>query len=157
VIEFTVWHEAANCFGTALAFDGYNYKNMTPVVPRILKSVFSIFLLAVTLNCTSASAQNVAAKSRVAVVTNDVKTNIWISDFPKNTSVIVYDSEDNLLSILSTNDFGSAYLSLPKSVKTGVIVKTIDGEITATNKSVIKNKPEEQNVVTTYQEESNKA
>lgn len=97
----------------------------------------------------TASAQNAALKSRVAVVSNETKTNIWVSDFPKKTSVVITDNENNLLSIVSTNDFGAAYLSLPTSIKNTVIVKTLDGGIIVSNKAVIKNKKAEQNVVTT--------
>ena len=119
-----------------------------------LKAFFAILVLAVSIN--TASAQT-AGKSRVAVVANEVKTNIWVSDFPKNTSIVIYDAENNLLSITSTNDYGAAFLSLPKGVKSGVIVKTIDGEISASNTSVIKNKKTEQNIVSNYQDDSNKA
>jgi hypothetical protein len=37
------------------------------------------------------------------------------------------------------------------------MVKTVDGEISASNKSVIKNKQEEQNVVANFNDDSNKA
>lgn len=53
-------------------------------------------------------AQNTTSKSRVAVVSSDTKTNIWISDFPKHTSVVVSDTENNLLSVISTNAYGAA-------------------------------------------------
>ena len=130
---------------------------MTPKAAKFFKSFLTVIVAIIALGITSASAQETTLKSRVAVVANDTKTNIWISDFPKNTSVIIYDTEDNLLSILSTNNYGAAYLSLPKGIKTGVIVKTIDGEITASNKAAIRIKSEEQSVVSTYQEESIKA
>lgn len=118
---------------------------MTSSIAQIVKGTIAIILVAFSMN--SASAQTAPAKSRVAVVANDTKTNIWVSDFPKNTSIMIFDSEDNLLSMTSTNDFGALFLSLPKGIKTGVIVKTVDGEITVSNKSVIKNKQEEQNIV----------
>jgi hypothetical protein len=89
-------------------------------------------------------------------VASETKTNIWISDFPKKTSVVVFDTDDNLLSIVSTNDFGAAYLSLPTGVKNTIIVKTLDGEISASNKAVVKNK-EEQTAVSTAVKEVSKA
>lgn len=104
-----------------------------------------------------ASAQNTALNSRVAVVSNATKTNIWVSDFPKKTSVVITDNDDNLLSIISTNDFGAAYLSLPTSIKTVVIAKTLDGEIIVSNKAVIKDKQEEQTVVSNKSNDLNKA
>ncbi|MDQ6813772.1 MAG: hypothetical protein M3040_08550 [Bacteroidota bacterium] len=104
-----------------------------------------LFVAIVIASCfyVTASAQNTVSNSRIAVVTNPTKTNIWVSDFPKKTSIVVYDKEDNLLSIVSTNEFGAAYISLPSSIKTTVIVKTLDGEIKASNEAVIKN-PEAQ-------------
>jgi uncharacterized UPF0146 family protein len=129
---------------------------MTPGFVKILKGIFAIVIANVCVAANTASAQN-TPKSRVAVVANDSKTNIWVSDFPKETSIVIYDTENNLISITSTNKFGAAFLSLPKGVKTGVIVKTIDGEISATNKSVVKYKQEEQNVVAAYQDDENKA
>ena len=128
---------------------------MSLFTSSITKGLLTIIISIVMVNF--ASAQTVSDKSRVAVVSNEVKTSIWVSDFPKNTSIIVYDSENNLLSILSTNNYGAAYLSFAKKIKTGVIVKTIDGEITVSNKTVVKNKPEEQNIASTFQEELNKA
>lgn len=116
--------------------------------------------VALSLICSyyfTASAQNSALNSRVAVVTNETKTNIWVSDFPKKTSVVITDNENNLLSIISTNDFGAAYLSLPTSIKTTVIVKTLDGEIIVSNKAVLKNKQEEQTVVSNKNNDLNKA
>ena len=130
---------------------------MTPTTAKFLKGLFTVIVLNIAIGFTAVSAQTTTLKSRVAVVSNETKTSIWVSDFPKQTSIMIYDSNDNLLSMMSTNDFGAAYLSLRKSVKGGVIVKTIDGEVTASNKTVAKNKTEEQNIVSTYQEESNKA
>ncbi len=105
----------------------------------------------------TASAQSTSLRSRVAVVANESKTNIWVSDFPKKTSVVIMDNDDNLLSIISTNDFGAAYLSLPTNIKTTVIAKTLDGEIVVSNKAVLKEKQEEQTVVSDKNKDLNKA
>ena len=121
---------------------------------NILKAFFAISIIALSMN--TASAQT-AAKSRIAVVANDIKTNIWVSDFPKNTSIAIYDTENNLLSMTSTNDYGATFLSLPRGLQSGIVVKTIDGEISASNKVISKNKQTEQNIVFTYQDDSNKA
>ena len=122
---------------------------------KAMKTILAIIILVVSFN--TLSAQDNGTKSRVAVVANDQKTNIWVSDFPKNTSIVIYDSNDNLLSITTTNAYGAAFLSLPKGVKIGVVVKTIDGEISVSNKSVIKNIQPEQNIVSNYLDDSNKA
>lgn len=119
-----------------------------------LKAFFATLIIALSINTASAESN---AKSRIAVVANDVKTNIWVSDFPKNTGIAIYDTENNLLSMTSTNDYGATFLSLPKGLQSGVIVKTIDGETSASNKAVIKNKQTEQNITSTYQDDSNKA
>jgi hypothetical protein len=152
-------------FGTAtfkvlahqLSFSSKSHNNMSTIAAKYLKAFLSVIIVITMISFNTANAQSATLNSRVAVVANDTKTNIWVSDFPKKTSVIVYDSENNLLSILTTNDFGAAYLSLPKGIKTGVIVKTLDGGITVSNKAVVKNRQEEQNMVATYQDDSNKA
>lgn len=128
---------------------------MSSVASKI-KVILAVVAIVISMNST-VSAQGTALKSRVAVVANDIKTSIWVSDFPKNTSVVIFDGENNLISITTTNNYGAAFISLPKGVKNGVIVKTIDGEISASNKSVIKNKQEEQNIAANYQDDSNKA
>lgn len=102
-----------------------------------------------------ASAQSSTSNSRVAVVTNDSKTNIWVSDFPKKTSIVIFDNEDNLLSVVSTNDFGAAFVTLPTSTRTSVVVKTMNGEVKASNQVVIK-KQEEQTVVSGTNKDASK-
>lgn len=75
--------------------------------------------------------------SRIAVVASAEKTNIWISDFPKSSSVVVFDQDDNLISIVSTNEFGAAFISLPKRITTTIHAKTVNGEISVSNKAVV--------------------
>ena len=61
---------------------------------------------------------------------------------------MLVDSENNLLGIISTNEYGAAYTSLNKSVFSTIIAKTLNGEIIVKNKAVIKSeKPEEVIVV----------
>ena len=124
---------------------------------KCVKKGLVLVILSIILGSyfSTAYSQSSILNSRVAVVSNETKTNIWVSDFPRKTSVVITDNENNLLSIISTNDFGAAYLSLPTAIKTGIIVKTLDGEIKASNKAVIKNK--EQNVVSNENSDLNKA
>ncbi|HEX8460052.1 MAG TPA: hypothetical protein VF623_01425, partial [Segetibacter sp.] len=75
-----------------------------------MKSVFarlaSVLLTVTIVMCgfsISASAQATTLKSRVAVVANEAKTNIWVSNFPKKTAVVITDADNNLLTIISTN------------------------------------------------------
>ena len=104
-----------------------------------------IALLAVVLSIVTSSAQTAGTelKSRLAVVAAENKTTIWVSDFPKSTSVILFDEEDNLISIVSTNEFGAAYISLPKSITTTIFAKTMNGEINVSNKAKLTSKSEQ--------------
>jgi len=97
---------------------------------------------------TDVSAQT---NSRVAVTSTENKTNIWVSDFPKNATVILVDADKNILSIVSTNDFGSAFLSLNKAIKSAVIARTMNGEISATNEPVVKEAQRSETAATTIQ------
>lgn len=129
---------------------------MTSIIACPKKAFLFIAVSILTSYCFTASAQNTTLNSRVAVVTNETKTNIWVSDFPKKISIVISDNDDNLLSIVSTNDFGAAYVSLPTSIKTTVIVKTLDGEIKASNQAVIK-KQEQQTAAADVNKDPNKA
>lgn len=116
---------------------------MKSVITYSKKALLIVFFCAAGSCFFSASAQQKPLNSRVAVVSNETKTNIWVSDFPKKTSVVITDGNDNLLSIVSTNDFGAAYITLPTSIKTVVIAKTLNGEITVSNRAVVKDRPAE--------------
>ena len=129
---------------------------MTLISTYFKKGFLFVALITITSFCLTASAQNTTLNSRIAVVANETKTNIWVSDFPKKTSIVIFDNEDNLLSIISTNDFGAAYISLPTSIKTTVIAKTLDGEIKASNQAVNK-KQEEQTAVSGTNKDATKA
>lgn len=132
-----------------------NYNCMKTRIARFIKILFSVTVI----NClyTTASAQNAIQRSRVSVVSNESKTSIWVSDFPKKTSVVIMDAEYNLISIISTNDYGAAYLSLPSSIKSEVFVKTLNGEIIVSNKPVIKGDTKEQHIVSRVPDHSNKS
>ncbi len=119
---------------------------MKAIVTVIILSIFSF----------SAEAQT-SAKSRIAVVTNDVKTNIWVSDFPKQSSVVIVDGENNILSMTSTNEYGAAFITLPQGVNSTVTVKTLNGEVSVSNKAVVKKVKEEENVVSNERDNTNKA
>jgi hypothetical protein len=117
------------------------------------KSTFKNFTFVVLLTIFSgiaASAQETKLHTRLAVVATESKTTIWVSDFPKNSSVVLFDEEDNLISIVSTNDFGAAYISLPKTITSTVIAKTINGEISASNRAKLKS--EEFNLASKFTE-----
>jgi hypothetical protein len=120
------------------------------------KSFLFVAFVSISSLFITASAQKGTTSSRIAVVANETKTSIWVSDFPKKTSILILDNDDNLLSIVSTNDFGAAYITLPTSIKSTVIVKTLDGEIKASNQAVIK-KTEAQTAVSTASKDVNKA
>lgn len=115
---------------------------MSKVFEVSLRTFLTAIVVTLSSFYFSAAAQTTTTKSRVAVVTNETKTNIWVSDFPKKTTVILSDLNNNLLSITTTNDYGAAFISLPASIETGVIAKTLDGEIIVSNKAFIKDKSE---------------
>ncbi len=107
---------------------------------------FFFTVLAVIFSIVSASAQtevSATPKSRLAVVALEAKTNIWVSDFPKSTSVVLFDEDDILITILSTNEFGAAYVSLPTSISTTIFAKTLNGEISVSNRAKVANKVEQ--------------
>lgn len=97
-----------------------------------LKAIIAVIISLSALSL-SASAQEAKTTSRVAVVANEIKTKIWVSDFPKNTTVVVMDSENNMLTLTTTNQFGAAYIALPAGTSAKVTVKTLDGGVVASN------------------------
>lgn len=128
---------------------------MTTGFTPLSKAFFIVILIAISNF--SASSQEANLKSRVAVVNDNNKTNIWVSDFPKQTNIVIMDSENNLLSVMSTNNYGAAFLSLPVALKTNVIVKTVNGEIIVSNKAIDKNAREESKGALVSQEDVAKA
>ena len=127
---------------------------MTTATPKFMKAIVTVIILSIF--SFSAEAQT-STKSRIAVVTNDVKTNIWVSDFPKQSSVVVVDGENNILSMTSTNEYGAAFITLSQGVNSTVTVKTLNGEVSVSNKAVVKKVKEEENVVSNERENTNKA
>jgi hypothetical protein len=87
----------------------------------------------------SASAQHIQTtavnKSQLTVTATGSKTNILVTGFPPKTTVVVFDNENNLLSIVSTNDEGAASLTLPADIKNTIYVKTLNGEIMVSSKT----------------------
>lgn len=137
-MDFSCWH------GTCFILKPNTKKRIMTSLTAYCNKVFLMICLSVICGgINAASAQNATLNSRIAVVANETKTNIWVSDFPKQTSIVISDNDDNLLSIVSTNEFGAAYLTIPASIKTTVIVKTLNGEIKVSNKAVFKNNPEQ--------------
>lgn len=105
---------------------------------RLLKVVVPFIFILINGFKNPAAAQTAGSASRISVVSNDSKTKIWISDFPKKTNVVITDVDNNLLSLISTNEYGAAFVVIPAGIKTDLIVKTMNGEISATNKTVIR-------------------
>ena len=113
---------------------------MTPFSTNILKSVCFLIVLVSTSFCKISAQTN----SRVAVTATDTKTNIWITDFPKNSTVLLVDADKNILSIVSTNDFGTAFLSLNKAIKTTIVARTMNGDIYVSNEPITKESKKDQ-------------
>ena len=123
----------------------------TSNISRLFIALFAVILSVVS---TSAQTGGTELKTRLAVVAAESKTTIWVSDFPKSTSVVLFDEDDNLITIVSTNEFGAAYISLPTSITTTIYAKTMNGEISVSNKAKITNK-QEQNVAVKSEQVSN--
>ena len=101
---------------------------------NILKSVSFVIIFVSTSFCKISAQTN----SRVAVIATETKTNIWVSDFPKNSTVLLVDADKNILSIVSTNDFGTAFLSLNKAIRTAIVARTMNGDIYVSNEPITK-------------------
>ena len=129
---------------------------MTTSSNKMIKAFTAAILLTI-VTVSTGFAQTTASKSRIAVVSNESKTNIWVSDFPKQTSIVVMDSENNLLSMITTNQYGAAFISLPTGINTEVIVKTLNGEVSVSKKAVAQKIKEEENVVSIEKDNSPKA
>ena len=97
-----------------------------------------IVLLSLSLLSNMAAAQDKALISRVAITIDKSHTNIWISDFPVKTKVILVDAEDNILGVITTNQFGAAYTQLSKSVYSKVTARTLNGELQVANTAIVK-------------------
>ena len=129
---------------------------MTTSSNKMIKAFTAAILLTI-VTVSAGFAQTTASKSRIAVVSSENKTNIWVSDFPKQTSIVVMDSENNLLSMITTNQYGAAFISLPEGINTEVIVKTLNGEVSVSKKAVTQKIKEEENVVSIEKDNSPKA
>ena len=133
-----------------------NTITMTTSSNKMIKAFTAAILLTI-VTVSAGFAQTTPSKSRIAVVSNESKTNIWVSDFPKQTSIVVMDSENNLLSMITTNQYGAAFISLPAGINTEVIVKTLNGEVSVSKKAVAQKIKEEENVVSIEKDNSPKA
>ncbi len=98
----------------------------------LLSPLLVILLLTMTL-----CSVNAQTPGTVSVKASESKTNIWVSNFPKNTSVLIIDADYNLISMVTTNDFGATFISLDKPLKTSITVKTINGDIKESNNTLI--------------------
>ena len=108
-------------------------------LPTPFKRYLGFFLfISLTLFANLVSAQQKAPISRVAITVDHANTNIWISDFPIKTKVMLVDADDNILSIITTNQYGAAFTQLSKSVYTQVTARTLNGELQVVNTAVIK-------------------
>lgn len=108
-------------------------------LPQSLNSIHSLLvLMSLIFAGTSAIAQAKPLISRVAVKEEQGHTKIWISDFPVQTKVLLVDAEDNILGVVTTNQFGAAFTQLSKAVYTQVTARTLNGELQVVNTAVIK-------------------
>ncbi len=97
-----------------------------------------LLFISVSLFANLVSAQEKASISRVAITVDHTNTNIWISDFPIKIKVMLVDADDNILGIVTTNQYGAAFTQLSKSVYTQVTARTLNGELQVVNTAVVK-------------------
>lgn len=121
------------------------------------KISFFLALLIVAMINNKGYTQNTTSISRVAITVADSKTNIWVSDFPKKITVMLVDGDNNLLGIISTNEYGAAYTSLSKSVLSVITARTLNGEINVNNKAVQKSEKIQEAVAVSENKIDNKA
>ena len=108
-------------------------------LPTSFKRILFCFLfVSISLLTNVVSAQEKAPLSRVAITVDDANTNIWISDFPVKTKVMLVDADDNLLGMLTTNQYGAAFTKLSKPVYTQLTARTLNGELQVVNTAVVK-------------------
>ena len=98
--------------------------NLKPIQKTLLLMLFlGIALFTKAQN----TIPNPELKSRISLSITQDKTSIWISDFPKNTTIVLFDEDYHLLSILSTNEFGAGFTRLPLAYNSRIYAKTLHG------------------------------
>ena len=108
-------------------------------LPNSVKTFLSLLLLlSISFLNNTASAQEKALISRIAITVDQSYTNIWISDFPVKTKVILVDAEDNILGVVTTNQFGAAYTKFSTLVYSQITARTLNGELQVANTAVVK-------------------
>jgi hypothetical protein len=125
-------------------------------IRRLLAVGFIISILGVSAHAQSIPT-NAANKSQLTVTATDSKTNILVTGFPPKTTVVVFDNENNLLSIVSTNDDGAASLTLPADIKNIIYVKTLNGEIMVSSKTGSESEKVQEIFAATKRTSANKA
>jgi hypothetical protein len=135
----------------------YNPILMNNSLSKIKKISLLLALVVVAATNNKSFAQNTTSISRVAITVADSKTSIWISDFPKKTTVMLIDGDNNLLGIISTNEYGAAYTSFSKPVLSVITARTLNGEINVNNKAVLKSEKIQEAVAVSENKIDNKA
>jgi len=74
-------------------------------------------------------------QSKLSVTVDSSKTNLVVTGFPAKTSIVIFDDQNNLLSVISTNVSGSACVMLPSPSKQTFYAKTLNGEIIVSGKT----------------------
>lgn len=82
--------------------------------------------------CVSLVKANNKAESRIAVTSNTESTKIYLSDFPANSLIIISDAENNLVSVVTSNNFGAAVIHISKQITKNITAKNIEGNISVT-------------------------
>lgn len=70
---------------------------------------------------------------------------------------MLVDSENNLLGIISTNEYGAAYTTIDKPVLSAIVARTLNGEINVTNKAIVKTEIQHEAIASTETKPTDKA
>lgn len=87
-------------------------------------ALLSIFVLSTTI----VIANDNRVDSRISVINKAEKNNIYLSNFPANSLLIISDAENNLISVVTTNNEGVAVVIVNKLNTKSIHAKTIENK-----------------------------
>jgi hypothetical protein len=99
------------------------------------KIVIAVVIVLVSLiSVATVHAQTGETKKVETSITSSIidgKAKIYITNFPKNSLVVLSDEKNSLISIVTTNDAGCAVVNLDQQAENSICAKTINGEVYA--------------------------
>ncbi len=99
------------------------------------KIIIAVIIVLVSLiSVATVNAQTGDTKKVETTITSSIvdgKAKIYITNFPKNSLVVLSDEKNSLISIVTTNDNGCAVVNLDQQAENSICAKTINGEVYA--------------------------